>query len=170
MKITVLHAHTFKSEKPIINLLLIEDDYNSHYVFVKNLNSLFIKNKVNNFVCPKCLQRFSTKNAIENHTTKTKCVKQNEKITKGLPKNGKHTVNLTHIERMMRVSVVIYADCEAILTLVRGDESKNTMIYQNHQPNHVGVKLVSDYPNLIQDEYKQFDGKECIIDFLNLYC
>ena len=62
--ITVLHAHTFKSEKPIINLLLIEDDYNSHYVFVKNLNSLFTKNKVNNFVCPKCLQRFLTKNAI----------------------------------------------------------------------------------------------------------
>ena len=84
--ITVLHAHTFKSEKPIINLLLIEDDYNSHYVFIKNLNSLFTKNKVNNFVCPKCFQRFSTKNAIENHTTKTKCIQQTEEITKEFPK------------------------------------------------------------------------------------
>ena len=43
------------------------------------------------------------------------------------------------------------------------------MTYQNHQVNHVGVKLVSDYPDLIHDEYKQFDGSNCMIEFLN-YC
>ena len=123
--VTVLHAHTFKSEKTIINLLLIEDDDKSHYVFVKNLNSLFTKNKVNNHVCPKCLQRFSTDDAVKAHNQKNKCVPQNkEAIIKELPKNGKHTVKFTHIERMMRLPFVIYADCEAILTPVKGDESK----------------------------------------------
>ena len=166
-KVTILHANTYKCEKKIINLLLIENDDKSHYVYVKNHNALLGQNKCNNHICPTCLQRFSKENAIKAHYKKNKCVPQNkEAIIKELPKNGKHTVNFTHIERMMRVPFVIYADCEAILTPVKGDESKNTMIYQNHQPNHVGVKLVSDYPHLIQDEYKQFDGKDCIIEFL----
>ena len=167
--VMLLHAHTFKSEKKIINLLLIERDDKSHYVYVKNLNALFALNKCNNFICSKCLQRFSRCDALEAHVTKNRCIEFNGTALKQLPENGRHTVEFRNIKKQLRVPFVLYADCESILKPVEDDHTKNTQIYQNHHVNHVGVKLVSDFPDLICDEYKQFDGSNCMIDFLN-YC
>lgn len=167
--VMLLHAHTFKCEKKIINLLLIENEDKSHYVYVKNLNALFALNKCNNFICSKCLQRFSRSDALEAHVTKNRCVEFNGTALRQLPEEGRHSVEFRNTKKQLRVPFVLYADCESILKPVQDDPTKNTQIYQNHHVNHVGVKLVSDFPDLIHDEYKQFDGSNCMIDFLN-YC
>jgi hypothetical protein len=45
------------------------------------------------------------------------------------------------------------------------NEFRKTEIYQNHQVKTVGCKLVSEFPTLLTDDYKQFNGDNCIIDF-----
>jgi len=69
------------------------------------------------------------------------------------------------------VPFVLYADCEALLEPVEDDKNKScsSSVYQNHHARHIGVKLVSRYPSYLSDNYKQFDGENCMEEFLN-YC
>lgn len=166
--IIILHSHTFKCEKKIINLLLIEEGENSHYVYVKSLNALFQKEKCNNFICEKCLTRFSKQSAIDAHVKKNRCEEFTGVATQSLPQSEDKHVRFKNIHKQLRVPFVLYADGESILKAVEANESK-TQIYQSHQYNNIGVKLVSEFPDKLADEYKQFDGENCVMDFFN-YC
>ena len=169
----ILHNHTFKCEKKIINLLLIENEEKSHYVLVKSLNALFTKDKCNNFICDKCLSRHSRLEALDNHIKINKCIEYNGVAIQSLPstKDNKHQVKFTNIKKQLRVPFVIYADGESMLKAVEKSEKSDskTEIYQNHVYRHIGSNLTSDFPKMVSAEYKQFDGEDCVINFLN-YC
>ncbi|MFN9115765.1 MAG: hypothetical protein ACK5XN_37405, partial [Bacteroidota bacterium] len=64
------------------------------------------------------------------------------------------------------VPFVIYADGESILRKIKEEQEKNTMIYQNHQVNNLGCKFVSQYPEVLDDEYKEFHGENSMKEFL----
>ena len=59
------------------------------------------------------------------------------------------------------------ADSEAILVdpvnVPCGAKSRS---YQHHKVNHIGALLVSHYPSLLQSDHIQFDGPNCVEDFL----
>ncbi|MFM7987070.1 MAG: hypothetical protein ACKPKO_47945, partial [Candidatus Fonsibacter sp.] len=65
--------------------------------------------------------------------------------------------------KALPVPFVIYADGESILRKIKEEQEKNTMIYQNHQVNNLGCKFVSQYPEVLNDEYKEFHGEHAII-------
>lgn len=174
-----MYLHKVKNEKKPINLLLIEDEDKSHYVYIKNIRAFIrCKNTENLFVCDKCFKVFREKSAFENHIKHNKC-EEALKVQKKLPQAEKynnktkklekdnHVVKYKTTKKQLPVPFAIYADGESILNKVNPDKSKNTQIYQNHQVYNLGCKFVSEFPDEINDEYKEFTGDNCMIDFLN---
>ena len=54
-----------------IDLLLICDEINSHYILIKNLNALLNKQKNKRYMCRNCnISSFTSKSALDNHSTK----------------------------------------------------------------------------------------------------
>ena len=72
-----------------MNLLLLIDDDESHYVYIKDFNRFMFhktKNKNKKWFCKSCLQCFSSKNVVAEH--KEDCLiingKQSVKLGKGI--------------------------------------------------------------------------------------
>ena len=72
-----------------MNLLLLIDDDESHYVYIKDFNRFMFhktKNKNKKWFCKSCLQCFSSKNVVTEH--KEDCLiingKQSVKLGKGI--------------------------------------------------------------------------------------
>ena len=153
-----------------INLLLINEGDKYHYVWIKRLNG-FVRTASNTELhcCSRCLQRFKEKSAYDNHLLKNKCEEFKSEAVKLLPDDGAHICAFQNTRKQMKVPFVLYADCESLLLPAEQNKGEHTKVFQNHIVNHIGVKLVSQYPNLLQDDYKQFDGEGCMDAFLH-YC
>jgi hypothetical protein len=63
----------------------------------------------------------------------------------------------------MKHPFIVYYDFESILSEVVDDKKGR---YQHHIPFNCGMKLVSQYPHLIQSQYKSFHGSDCVEQFL----
>lgn len=167
----VEYVSHIQSEKQTINLLRIYDLQKSHYVWIKNLNAFVNTSTSNNSVycCSKCLSKFHIKSAYENHIAKNKCAEFRQEAVKVLPQEGNHVCQFKNTHKMTKIPFVIYADCESMLIPVDIHKGEGTHVYQHHKVYHVGCKFVSQYPTVISDEYKQFDGEDCVEQFLT-YC
>ena len=163
----VEYINKLNSSKQPINILRVYNSENSHYVWIKNINA-FIKTKDGTqfYCCSRCLQRFTRSWGLNKHTEQNKCIEFRSEAIKALPLEGKHICEFNNIHKQMRAPFVIYADCESALKPVDIQKGKNTTIYQSHQVLNVGCKLVSQYPDVLHDEYKQFDGEDCMTKFL----
>ena len=174
-----VYFHKIKNEKKPINLLLIEDDDKSHYCFIKNLRG-FVRNdnRENLVVCDECLRAFRLNSAYDNHKKLNKCqvLEANVKVlpnpNKPSPRTNKidsecHLSKFKNSQKQLKVPFVIYADGESILNKVEKKEGMNTQVYQSHQVYNLGCKFVSEFPDILNDEYKEFTGEDCMIDFLN---
>ena len=155
---------------PVINLLLLEDDIDSHYTWIKNLDKLMNFRKGNTAACHishrhwchQCFRSFRTDEAFQLH--QNLCLK--------FLKYGPTVYNIpaeTHVEFMewdktIQMSYVIYADFESVLEPCN-DNGK----LQKHMPIMASYLLV---PRAIHDEttlpmrYEHFYGPECILQFL----
>ena len=162
----IFYISKLNSEKDRVNLLLIENEDKSHYVWIKNLRAFIRQNKDELHICDKCLCKFSIESAYNNHILLNKCEQYNSEVKKTLPVDGKHINKFFNHHRKYKIPFVIYADCESILKPIDIKKGSGTTLYQNHIVNNVGVKLVSDYPELIKDDYKSFDGENCMEEFL----
>lgn len=163
----VEYINKSNSSKQPINILRLYNSENSHYVWIKNING-FIKTKDSTtfYCCSRCLQRFTRPWGLNKHQEQNKCMEFRTEAIKSLPQKGKHICEFNNINKQMRVPFVIYADCESALKPVDIKKGENTSIYQSHQVLNVGCKLVSQYPDILHDEYKQFDGEDCMTKFL----
>jgi hypothetical protein len=166
----LIYINKLPGNQDPINLLLVHNEEKSHYLWIKNLNG-FIRKSSNCHVlcCSKCLQRFADKDALENHKKKNKCEEYKAEATKELPVDGKHICSFNNTKKQMIVPFVLYADCESMLLPSTVKKGENTEVYQTHKVSNIGVKLVSKYPELLQDSYQQFDGDDCMDKFLE-YC
>ena len=174
----VIYFHTAKNERKIIDLLLIEDEDKSHYCWIKNRNAFIrTKNTHDLFHCGTCFRVLRTKEALENHVTKNQCefllearkVLPNPKKLNPRTKKADPTCHLSmfkNTQKQLKVPFVIYADGESILRKANQQEGPSTKVYQNHQVFNMGCKFVSEFPDIIQDEYKEFTGENCMIEFL----
>lgn len=167
-----LYMHNLKSQKKPITLLMIENEETNHYVYVRRLNALFQNQKTHTFICDNCLIRCSTSQALERHVAKNKCTNYTGEAIKHLPQEGEHVVQYEnkYIKKQLRVPFVIYADGESILKPVEvADKSANSQIYQYHEYSYIGCKFVSQFPEVLDDEYHVFSGSDCVQQFLR-YC
>ena len=96
-----------------IDLLLISDEFKSHYICIKDFDKFMFgktKNKGKKYFCRNCLQCFSSGKILIDH--KEDCLvinsRQNVKFKSG-------TINFRNYFKQIPVPFKIYADFECIL-------------------------------------------------------
>ena len=99
-----------------MDLLLISNNFTSHYVYIKDFNRLMFKktkHKGKKYFCKSCLQGFSSEKVLIEH--KEDCLmingKQNVILEKGF-------FSFKNVNRQILVPFKIYADFECLLKSV----------------------------------------------------
>ena len=104
-----------------IDLLLITDENNSHYVSIKDFNRFMCnktKNKNKKQFCRYCFQSFSIEKVLQEH--EKVCLeingKQSEKIRNG-------SIEFKNYFKQLSVPFKIYSDFECVLKRIHSDNS-----------------------------------------------
>ena len=104
-----------------MNLLLITNDKNKHYVLIKDFNK-FMHNQTKHdgrkHFCMYCLQCFSSERVLNNH--KNNCIQINGTQAVNMPEKGDNILKFNNRHKQQPVPFVIYADFEAIVKKVHG--------------------------------------------------
>ena len=120
-------------------LLLIEDD-KSHYIYIKDLNTLMfhkIKNENKKCFCTSCLQCFSSKNVLRKH--KEDCLSINE-VQSVNAKGG--IIKFENFSKQLPVPLKLYADFECNLSDTEIYEDSCTKKYHDHVSCSYAFKVV----------------------------
>ena len=95
-----------------IDLMLISDEYKSHYVYIKDFERFMFsktKNKCKKYICKCCLQYFSNEKILTEHRTDSLVIngKQSVKLKSG-------TIKFKNYFKQLPVPFKTYADFECI--------------------------------------------------------
>ena len=158
------HYLNEEDSKTIIDLLYLEDEKNTHYCLIKDLNSyLCSESKHKGFVCRNCLGKFSTNNALNNH--KTRCF-SNETCVTIMPTEDTNILEFKNYHYKNRLPVAIYADFEAINKKIQTNQPNPESSYTNkifkQEPISYGLYIHSDYQNIYPCDYHSYIGEDCI--------
>ena len=120
-------------------LLLIDDD-ESHYVYIKDFNRFMFyktRNKNKKWFCRSYLQCLTSENVLAKHKEDWLKIngKQSVKLEEG-------TIEFENYCKQIPVSFKIYADFECNLESVESYEGSYTKKYQDHVPCSFAYKVV----------------------------
>ena len=154
-----------------MNLLLITEDENKHYVLIKDFNRMMYnktKHKEKKHFCMYCLQNFSTEQILLKH--KDNCMVVNGKQAIRMPKKGENILQFKNHQKQMPAPFVIYADFEAVTEKIQGCEPNNNKSYTNKYQKHTscsyGYKVVCCYDDKYTKPVKIYRGEEPIKKFM----
>jgi hypothetical protein len=140
----------------VVNLLLIFDGENSHYVWVKNIEGLY-NSKTNHskkIICHQCLcKSFSTVEMLDNHIKYKLCQSFNadkQACKCIMPKEGENILSFKNFNNEFKHPFHVIADFESTLEKVEDDKNRSTQKYQKHVQNSYGLKY-----NCIHDKYSE---------------
>ena len=153
----------------VIYLLRIEDEEESHYVYIKhisrllNLNSYTKPGDKKEF-CPYCQKNISVKDYCENHLRD--CYKRacGEGSLIKLPEEGSTMKFKNHKNKLER-PFIVYADCESTLEKVDRQVCGNTELIHKHNINSCCYYFVCTYDSS-KNKLKTFEGDNCIEDMV----
>ena len=103
-----------------MELLLITEGENKHYVLIKDFNKFMFnqtKHEHRKHFCMHCLQCFSREDVLTEH--KNNCISINGKQAINMPEKGDKVYFKNH-HKQLPVPFVIYADFEAITEIIHG--------------------------------------------------
>ena len=130
-----------------MNLLLITEDENKHYVLIKDFNSFMYKktkHKERKHFCTYCLQCFSSEEVLSTH--KDNCIQVNGTQAIKMPDKDNNILKFNNFHKQQPVPFVIYADFEAITEKISSCQPNNnksyTEAYQKHTDCGYGYKIV----------------------------
>ena len=126
--------------KDSMDLLLLKNDNNSHYVYIKDFDRfMFHKTKSKNkkWFCRSCLQCFSSESVLIKH--KEDCLSINGKQSVNLEKG---IIEFENYFKQLPVPFKIYADFECNLKNVECYEGTYTKKYHEHVPCSYAYKVV----------------------------
>ena len=109
-----------------MNLLLITEDENKHYVLIKDFNTFMFnktKHKERKHFCMHCLQCFSSERVLHNH--KDNCIQVNGTQAVKMPDKDNNILKFNNFHKQLPVPFVIYADFEAITEKISGCQPNN---------------------------------------------
>lgn len=148
---TPLRTSTIK-RKEIINLLLIHNGENSHYVLVRDLSRLCSSQttKHKKYICELCLSASYEK---EENLNKHKLIcSKNEPCLCELPAEGKNIMKFKNFSNEFMHPFHVVADFESTLQTVNNVKG-NTEQYQKHIQNSFGLKYNCIYPEYSEPVY-----------------
>ena len=154
-----------------LELLLITEDENKHYVLIKDFNRFMFnqtKHEHRKHFCMYCLQRFSSEEVLKNH--KDNCIQLNGEQAIKMPDKSNNTLKFNNFHKQQPVPFVIYADFEAITEKISGCRTNNnksyTEAYQKHTDCGFGYKLVCCYDDKHTQPLKIYRGEKAVYTFL----
>ena len=153
-----------------MELLLITEGENNHYVLIKKFNKfMFRQNKLEHrkHFCMYCLQCFSREDILTEH--KNNCISINGKQAINMPKKGDKVYFKNH-HKQLPVPFVIYADFEAITEKIHGCQPNNeksyTEAYQKHTDCGYGYKVVCCYDDKYTKPVQIYRGENAVHKFM----
>ena len=154
-----------------LELLLITEDENKHYVLIKDFNRFMFnqtKHEHRKHFCMYCLQCFSSEEVLKNH--KDNCIQLNGEQAIKMPDKSNNTLKFNNFHKQQPVPFVIYADFEAITEKISGCRTNNnksyTEAYQKHTDCGFGYKLVCCYDDKHTQPLKIYRGEKAVYTFL----
>ena len=153
-----------------IKLLLISDENKTHYCLIEDFSRLVSsqanKHKGKVYVCERCINTFTTENALkehEKHCTNEECVHIK------MPAPGS-TLSFKHFEKGQRVPFIINADFESLLKPIsRCDPNPNissTTKYQKHEPISFSYYIKCFEDSVCDLEPRTYTGEDAIEKFI----
>ena len=154
-----------------MELLLITEKENKHYVLIKDFNR-FMYNKTKHehrkHFCMHCLRCFSSESVFNNH--KDNCIQVNGTQAVKMPDKDKNILKFNNFHKQQPVPFVIYADFEAITEKISGcqpnDDKSYTNAYQKHTDCGFGYKVVCCYDDKYSQPLKIYRGEKAVYTFM----
>ena len=154
-----------------MELLLITDDKNKHYVLIKDFNKLMYnqtKHESRKHFCMYCLQCFSSERVLNNH--KENCIQLNGTQAVKMPTKDNSILKFNNYHKQQPTPFVIYADIEALLQKVeRGQPDSNgsyTEKFQRHIDCGSAYKVVCCYDDKYSKDICIYRGENAVHKFL----
>ena len=153
-----------------MELLLITEGENKHYVLIKEFNKfMFRQNKHEHkkYFCMYCLQCFSREDVLTKHINN--CISINGKQAINMPEKGDKVYFKNH-HKQLPVPFVIYADFEALTEKIQGCQPNNeksyTEAYQKHTDCGYGYKVVCCYDDKYSKPVQIHRGENAVHKFM----
>ena len=153
-----------------MELLLITEGENKHYVLIKDFNKFMFnqtKHEHRKYFCMYCLQCFSREDVLTEH--KNNCISINGKQAINMPEKGDKVYFKNH-HKQLPVPFVIYADFEALTEKIQGCQPNNeksyTEAYQKHTDCGYGYKVVCCYDDKYSKSVQIHRGENAVHKFM----
>ena len=153
-----------------MELLLITEGKNKHYVLIKDFNKFMFnqtKHEHRKHFCMYCLQCFSREDVLTEH--KNNCISINGKRAINMPEKGDKVYFKNH-HKQLPVPFVIYADFEALTEKIHGCQPNNeksyTEAYQKHTDCGYGYKVVCCYDDKYSKPVQIHRGENAVYKFM----
>ena len=154
-----------------MELLLITENENKHYVLIKDFNKFMYnqtKHKERKHFCMYCLQCFSSERVLNNH--KENCIQVNGQQAIKMPDKDNNILKFNNFHKQQPVPFVIYADFEAVTEKIQGcqpDSNKSyTEAYQRHTDCGYGYKVVCCYDDKYTKPIQLYRGEKAVYKFM----
>ena len=154
-----------------LNLLLITENENKHYVLIKDFNKFMYnqtKHKERKHFCMHCLQCFSSERVLTNH--KENCIQVNGTQAIKMPTKDDNILKFNNFHKQLPVPFVIYADFEAIIEKIHGcqrhGDKSYTEAYQKHTDCGYGYKVVCCYDDKYTKPEQIYRGEKAVYRFM----
>ena len=155
-----------------MNLLLITENENKHYVLIKDFNKFMYdttKHESRKHFCMHCLQCFSSERVLTAH--KENCFQVNGAQAIKMPTKDNNILKFDNAYKQLPVPFVIYADFEAITEKMHGcrpnDDKSYTEAYQKHTDCGYGYKVVCCYDDKYTKPLQIYRGEKAVYKFMN---
>ena len=153
-----------------MELLLIIEGENKHYVLIKDFNKFMFnqtKHERRKHFCMYCLQCFSREDVLTEH--KNNCISINGQQAINMPEKGEKVYFKNH-HKQLPVPFVIYADFEALTEKIQGCQQNNdksyTEAYQKHTDCGYGYKVVCCYDDKYSKPVQIHRGENAVYKFM----
>ena len=154
-----------------MNLLLITENENKHYVLIKDFNRFMYnqaKHHDRKHFCMHCLQCFSSDRVLSDHIKN--CIIINGKQAVKMPDKDNNILKFENFHKQLPVPFVIYADFEAITEKISGCQPNNnksyTNTYQKHTDCGYGYKVVCCYDDKYSKPATTYRGEKAVYKFI----
>ncbi|KAL9959301.1 hypothetical protein ACROYT_G032614 [Oculina patagonica] len=154
-----------------MNLLLVTENENKHYVLIKDFNKFMYnqtKHKERKHFCMHCLQCFSSERVLNDH--KENCIQVNGTQAIKMPTKDNNILKFNNFHKQQKVPFVIYSDFEAIIEKISGCKPNNnksyTEAYQKHTDCGYAYKLVCCYDDKYTKPVQIYRGEKAVYKFM----
>ena len=160
-----------ENNKDHMELLLVTEKENKHYVLIKDFNRFMYsqtKHEHRKHFCMHCLQCFSSERVLSNH--KDICIQVNGTQAIKMPKKNNNILKFNNFHKQQPVPFVIYADFESILEKIHGCRQEGnksyTEEYQTHTDCGFGYKVVCCYDDKYTKPIQIYRGEKAVYKFM----